>query len=142
LATAAAFHIEDVYPSVDGGRYPVKRIAGEAVEVWADIFRNGHDVTVAALLWKRAGERDWQSVPMRHHGNDRWTASFTPHTCGHFVYAIEAWTDEFATWRRDFQRKQDAGLDVTLDALEGASLLTRAQVDDPAAAAVIIEKCE
>jgi starch synthase (maltosyl-transferring) len=142
LAATAAFHIEDVYPSVDGGRFAVKRVAGETVEVWADVFRNGHDVTVAALLWRPVEATAWQRVPMRHHGNDRWTGSFRPTECGHYVYAIEAWTDDFATWRRDFERKQDAGLDVTLDALEGASMLTRAQVSDPAAAAVIIEKCE
>ena len=28
-ATAGAFHIEDVYPLIDGGRFAVKRIAGE-----------------------------------------------------------------------------------------------------------------
>jgi starch synthase (maltosyl-transferring) len=142
LAAASAFHIEDVYPSVDAGRFAVKRVAGETVEVWADIFRNGHDVTVAALLWRPVEATEWQRVPMRHHGNDRWTGSFRPTERGHYVYAIEAWTDDFATWRRDFERKQDAGLDVTLDALEGASMLTRAQASDPAAAAVIIEKCE
>ena len=46
--TAPCFLIEDIYPCVDGGRYPVKRIAGESVEVWADIFREGHDVFAAA----------------------------------------------------------------------------------------------
>ena len=142
LVTAAAFHVEDIYPSVDGGRFPVKRIVGESVEVWADIFRNGHDVTIAALLWKHDGDEDWQRVPMRHDGNDRWTASFVPHQLGRHHYAIEAWTDEFATWRRDFVRKRDAGVDVTLDALEGASMLTKAQVSKPDAAAVIIQKCE
>lgn len=142
LATATAFHIEDVYPSIECGRFAVKRIVGETVEVWADIFRNGHDVNAAAVLWKRADATDWQRSPMRHQGNDRWTGSFRPTQCGHYVFAIEAWTDDFATWRRDFERKQEAGLDVSLDALEGAGLLTRAQVTDPAAAAVIIEKCE
>jgi Domain of unknown function (DUF3416) len=34
-------YIEDVYPVVDGGRFPVKRIVGEEVDVWADIFRDG-----------------------------------------------------------------------------------------------------
>ena len=28
-AAGGAFHIEDVYPLIDGGRFPVKRIAGE-----------------------------------------------------------------------------------------------------------------
>ena len=39
-----AFHFEDIYPSIDGGRFPVKRIVGERVEVWADRYRDGHDV--------------------------------------------------------------------------------------------------
>ena len=43
-AAGGAFHIEDVYPLIDGGRFPVKRIVGERVEVWADIYRDGHDV--------------------------------------------------------------------------------------------------
>lgn len=142
LATAAAFHIENIYPSVDGGRYPVKRIVGETVEVWADIFRNGHEVTVAMLLWKRDGEPEWHREPMRHDGNDRWTASFIPRELGRHHYAIEAWTDEFGTWRRDFERKREAGLDVSLDALEGASLLTKAHEAKPDAAVIIIQKCE
>ena len=46
--TGPRFRIEDIYPCIDGGRYPVKRIAGETVDIWADIFREGHDVTAAA----------------------------------------------------------------------------------------------
>jgi len=38
-AAGGAFYIEDVYPLIDGGRFPVKRIVGERVEVWADIYR-------------------------------------------------------------------------------------------------------
>ncbi len=142
LAAAAAFHIEAVYPSVDDGRFPVKRIVGEPVEVWADIFRNGHEVTVAQLLWKRDGETEWRREPMRHDVNDRWTASFTPRDLGRHHYVVEAWTDEFGTWRRDFERKRDAGVDVSLDALEGASLLTKADAAKREAAAVIVQKCE
>src|SRR3981189_826944 len=44
-------YIEDIYPVVDAGRFPIKRIAGETVEVWADIFRDGHAVLAAELLW-------------------------------------------------------------------------------------------
>ena len=69
--TGPRFRIEDIFPCIDGGRYPVKRIAGEAVEVWADIFRDGHDVLAAALLWRKEAETEWQRAPMRLHGNDR-----------------------------------------------------------------------
>ena len=53
VAVAGAFHIEGVYPAIDGGRFAVKRIAGERVEVWADVYRDGHDIIAADLIWRR-----------------------------------------------------------------------------------------
>jgi starch synthase (maltosyl-transferring) len=79
---------------------------------------------------------------MTHHGNDRWVGSFLPDQPGRYVYAIEAWTDEFATWRRGFELKQKAGADLSLDAIEGAGMLTKAQSGGHAAAAVILRQCE
>ncbi len=140
-AGAGAFHIEDVYPLIDGGRFPVKRIAGERVEVWADIYRDGHDLVNAALVWRREGDREWRYEPMIHHSNDRWGGSFMPDAPGRYVYAIEAWTDEFATWRHGFERRQETGADLTLDAIEGAAMLSKAQAGGHAAA-VILRQCE
>jgi starch synthase (maltosyl-transferring) len=137
-----SFRIEDVYPRIDGGRFPVKRIVGERVEIWADIYRDGHDVVTAALLWRREQDREWRREPMTHHSNDRWGGSFVADAPGRHVYAIEAWTDEFATWRRGFELKQQAGADLTLDAIEGAGMLTKAQSGGHAAAAVILRQCE
>jgi starch synthase (maltosyl-transferring) len=122
--TGPRFLIEDIYPCVDGGRYPVKRIAGESVEVWADIFREGHDVVAAALLWRLETCPDWQRDPMRFHGNDRWHGSFTPPKPGAYLFAIEAWTDQFATWRKEFTIRQKAGQDLSLPTHEGLELLT------------------
>lgn len=136
------FHITDVYPSVDGGRFPVKRIVNEPVEVWADIYRDGHDVIAAALVWRREDSAEWQHAPMTLHGDDRWGGSFVPDRTGRYVYAIEAWTDAFASWRHRFEQKQRDGGDHALDAIEGAGLLTQAQATGPAAAAVIIRQCE
>jgi starch synthase (maltosyl-transferring) len=141
-AAGGAFHIEDIYPLIDGGRFPVKRVVGERIEVWADIFRDGHDVSNAALLWRRERDREWRREPMRHHSNDRWGGSFVPDAPGRYVYAIEAWTDEFATWRRGFELKQKAGANLALDAIEGAGMLTRAQAGGPAATAIILKQCE
>ncbi len=137
-----AFHIEDVYPLIDGGRFAVKRIVGERVEVWADIYRDGHEVIAAALVWRREDDREWRREPMTHSGNDRWTGSFVPDQPGRYLYAIEAWTDEFATWRHGFELKQKAGADLTLDALEGAGMLTKAQAGGHAASAIILRQCE
>jgi starch synthase (maltosyl-transferring) len=141
-SAGGAFHIEDVYPLVDGGRFAVKRIAGERVEVWADIYRDGHDVILAALIWRRESDREWRRASMSHHSDDRWVGSFVPDTPGRYLYAIEAWTDEFASWRHGFERQQIAGADLALDAIEGAGMLTKAQAGGPAASAVILRQCE
>jgi starch synthase (maltosyl-transferring) len=141
-AVGGAFHIEGVYPLIDGGRFAVKRIVGERIEIWADVYRDGHDVVAAALLWRRERDREWRREPMTHHSNDRWSGSFVPDQPGRYVYAIEAWTDEFATWRHGLELKQKAGADLTLDAIEGAGMLTKAQAGGYAAAAVILKQCE
>ncbi|MGB9016109.1 MAG: maltotransferase domain-containing protein, partial [Pseudolabrys sp.] len=121
--TGPRFIIENIYPCVDGGRYPVKRIAGEVVEVWADIFREGHDVLVAVLLWRSESAAQWQREPMQLHGNDRWHGRFAPPEPGAYLFAIEAWTDQFATWRKEFMLRKEAGQDLALPAREGHELL-------------------
>jgi starch synthase (maltosyl-transferring) len=122
--TGPRFRIEDIYPSVDGGRYAVKRIAGEIVDVWADVFREGHDVIAATLLWRPESDSKWRSEPMQHLNNDRWHGQFTPPEPGRYLFQIEAWTDQFATWRKEFQLKQEAGQDIALEAREGRELVT------------------
>jgi starch synthase (maltosyl-transferring) len=131
------FAIEDVYPVVDGGRYPVKWIAGELFEVWADIFRDGHDVIAASLLWRREDEASWHSHPMEHQENDRWRGSFLPQLTGRYLYAIDAWTDTFGTWRRDFLLKREAGQRIELETREGRALLDTARARTDAARKVI-----
>ncbi|SFJ83872.1 alpha-1,4-glucan:maltose-1-phosphate maltosyltransferase [Bradyrhizobium sp. Gha] len=141
-AAGSAFLIEDVYPLIDGGRFAVKRIAGDRVEVWADIYRDGDATISAALIWRGEQEREWRRESMIHHGDDRWSGAFVPTEPGPYVYAIEAWTDEFATWRHGVERKQLSGSDITLDAIEGAGLLTKAQGARQDAAAIILRQCE
>jgi starch synthase (maltosyl-transferring) len=137
-----AFHIEEIFPSIDCGRFAVKRIVGETVEVWADIYRDGHDVVAADLIWRREPESGWQRTPMTHHGNDRWVGAFVPSQTGRYSYAIEAWTDEFATWRHGFEQKRKVNVATELDAMEGASLLTRALCGGQEATENIARACE
>jgi starch synthase (maltosyl-transferring) len=133
------FLIEEIYPVVDGGRFPVKRIAGQTVDVWADITRDGHDVTAAALLWRRADEPGWRRAPMLLHDNDRWTGSFQPTIPGRYTFAIEAWTDEFASWRHGVLIKRGAGQDIALDLRDGAKLIAGMEPRDPAARAALAD---
>jgi len=124
--------IERVQPEIDGGRYPIKRVAGEPIEVWADVLREGHDRLAAALLWRKESEKEWQREPMRLRGNDRWQGRFTPPEPGRYLFEIEAWTDQFGSWRHELLIKRDAGLDVTLELREGRDILGELKPRDAA----------
>ena len=134
-------YIEDIYPAVDSGRFPVKRIAGEPVDVWVDIFRDGHAILAAELIWRAEDSKKWSRNPLEFQQNDRWSGSFTPKTPGRYRYAVEAWTDAFGTWRRDFLVKRDAGQDVTPEVQEGRQILTRLKPRSKADAFIISEAC-
>ncbi len=50
-------HRERLAGSWTAGRTPVKRVVGEVVEVWADIFTDGHDKIGAELLFRACRTR-------------------------------------------------------------------------------------
>ena len=43
--------IDAVAPVIDGGRFPLKRIAGERVRIEAHCFTDGHDRLRVVLRW-------------------------------------------------------------------------------------------
>jgi len=122
--------VEGVLPQVDGGRFPVKRVAGDQVVVTADVFADGHDVLAAALLFRKAGDRDWQETPMALLDNDRWSGRFVVDALGRYEYTVEGWIDRFESWRHELTKKFEAGQDVSSELLEGAALIRN--TGDPA----------
>ena len=117
--------IEAVTPSVDCGRFPIKRVAGEQVDVEADCFADGHDVVACLVLYRRAEQKAWKSVAMKALGNDRWRGSFGVESLGTYVYTITAWVDAFLSWRHDFAGRIDAD-DIRVAAQAGADLIEAA----------------
>ena len=116
-------------PQVDCGRYPVKRIAGERVDVGARIFRDGHDALGAAVRYRPAGATRWQEAPLAPLGNDQWAGSFVVDRPGLWSFRIEAWTDRIATYQDEIRRKVDGGQDdLTSELAEGAVLLGRSSI--------------
>jgi starch synthase (maltosyl-transferring) len=115
--------VEAVAPQVDDGRFPIKRTIGDRVTVEADAFADGHDVVTAALLHRRSTVEGWTETLMESIGNDRWQASFTVAHLGRYHYTVIAWTDAFATWRRDLEKRIEAKQDVDVDLLVGAALV-------------------
>ena len=119
--------VECVSPSLDDGRFPVKRVLGDSFEVSADIFKDGHDQLGAHLRYKPPGATEWRTTPMVYdYDSDRWTGGFPLDTIGEWVYTVDGWTDRFGTWRAALQKKIDAGHDVSLELLEGAALVDTA----------------
>ena len=118
--------IENVAPTVDGGRYPLKREVDDVLEVSADIFKEGHDVLVAFLLYRRLDERRWHDTPMRHVDNDRWAGVFTLSQNARYVFTLEALADPFRSWLADLGKRVDAGQDVASELTEGAELVRAA----------------
>ena len=121
-ATNSPVVIERIHPMLDCGRHRAKAIVGDRVTVAADIFRDGTAELAAVVRYRRAGGR-WAEAPLTHLGNDRWEGSFPVERIGRHEYAIQAWTDHFATWRRDLIKKNDAGQDISLELAEGALLI-------------------
>lgn len=117
--------IESISPAVDDGRFAVKRIAGDRVEVEADCFADGHDTLDCVLRYRREGDRDWQETRMVALGNDRWRGAFTVPATGRYQYAVTAWVDAFLSWRHDFARRVEAE-DLRVAALVGADWIDAA----------------
>jgi starch synthase (maltosyl-transferring) len=126
FATYAAIAIEDVQPELDGGHWPIKRVAGDSIEVSADIFKEGHDMLQARVIYQQVGQAQWQESPMRPIDNDRWVGTFSVDHNARYVYGVLAFTDVFGSWRADFQKRLAAAQDVTSELLEGLRLVEAA----------------
>ena len=117
--------IENVAPAVDGGRFPIKRVAGETIVVEADCFADGHDKLACRLLHRRDDAPAWQFVPMAPLPNDRWRAEFIADALGRYRYSITAWVDAFLSWQHDFARRIEIE-DLQIAAQVGATLIEEA----------------
>jgi starch synthase (maltosyl-transferring) len=128
--------IDAVLPNVDGGRFPAKRVAGEAVAVEAHCFTDGHDKIRVVLRWGLKGsvKADYE-IDMQAQVNDIWTAEFTPSVPGRYQYTVMAWVDHFESWRRELERREDRG-DILVAFRVGAVLIdeTAARANDSDAA--------
>ena len=122
--TPARIQIQEVSPQVDCGRYPVKRTAGERVDVTARVFRDGHETLGAVVRHKAPGAARWAETPLEPLGNDVWAGSFAVDRPGLWSFRIEAWVDRVASFQDELRRKVAAGqADLAGELSEGAVLL-------------------
>ncbi|MGW2486759.1 alpha-1,4-glucan--maltose-1-phosphate maltosyltransferase [Streptomyces sp. NPDC001606] len=123
----------DVRPVVQHGRRPAKAVTGEAFQVTATVFREGHDAVAANVVLRDPAGRPGPWTPMRElaPGTDRWGATVTAGAPGRWSYTVEAWSDPLTTWRRHAEIKIPAGIDTELVLAEGALLYERAAAGVP-----------
>ena len=117
--------IDAVLPAVDGGRFPIKCIAGECVAIDAHCFTDGHDKLRVLLRWGAAGASEEYEVEMKPQGNDVWRAEFTPPRAGRYRYTVWAWVDPFESWRYELERRDDPA-DVRMALQVGSALIAEA----------------
>src|SRR5690606_36006180 len=84
--------VENLEPVVDGGRFPIKAVPGEIIEVTADIFRDGHEKCEAVLLFRKEGGDKWMRSPMEFVDNDSWRGRFAAYEPGNYEFTVEART--------------------------------------------------
>jgi starch synthase (maltosyl-transferring) len=117
--------IENLQPTIDSGRFPIKRVIGQTVKVAADAFSDSHDALSCVLRYRLTSEKNWREVAMLPLGNDHWQASFTLTELGQYVYTITAWVDHFLSWQNAFVRRNDAQ-DIAIALQSGSKLVEEA----------------
>jgi starch synthase (maltosyl-transferring) len=124
-SSLGAIVIDQLRPATPGGSGRPKTSVGEATPVQARIFRDGHDLLAARVSWRKAGGRKWTRSPLEQTVNDIWVGTVTCTEVGPHEVVVEAWTDVFATWRKELRLKVGANQDVTTELEEGARILER-----------------
>lgn len=118
--------VHSVYPEIEGGKYYIKRVPNDKVEVKAAIFGDGHDYIRAAVCYRKQGKKTWQENPMMDLGNDDWMGSFRVEEEGFYDYKIEAWVDQLLNWYNGFKKKFADGQDMRVELQIGANFLNQA----------------
>jgi len=117
--------IEAVAPTVDAGRFPVKRELGDRLVVEADVFADGHDsLSGEVVAHPPAGEP--RTYPLEFVDNDRWRAVVPLDAIGRWQFSVHGWIDHFESWRKATLAKVRAGQDVSVELVTGKSLIDAA----------------
>ncbi|GAA4268823.1 alpha-1,4-glucan--maltose-1-phosphate maltosyltransferase [Hyunsoonleella aestuarii] len=112
--------IDYVSPSVNCGKFYIKRVVNELVNVEAHILADGHDVLSASVLYRHESDKSWSEIRMNLVSNDEWQATFKVEKQGYYSYKVQAWVDYALNWRHGLIRKIDDGQHVVSELLEGA----------------------
>ena len=63
--------------------------------------------------------------------NDRWRGMFVPEANAPHLYTLIAWRDRFESWRDEVSKKHAAGVDISVELIEGKNLVAAAMAQRP-----------
>jgi len=125
--TLGRIPVFDVTPCVEHGAFPAKSVVGEAFNVTATVFREGHDaVSATVVLIDPDGRERHEPMTLITPGLDQWSAEICADRTGKWSYRVEGWSDPYGTWEHDATIKVAADVDTELMLEEGALVLLRA----------------
>lgn len=126
--------ITSVSPTVDDGRWPIKRTRGEPVTVTAGVIVDSHEVLAVELVHRHEDEQSEHVVRMPATGNDEYEGSFEVSEVGRYLYRVRAWINRFATWQDQFRRRVKGGesqAEIESELKVGVDLLKQAAANAP-----------
>lgn len=118
--------INNILPSVDGGKYPAKIVIQNKVTISADIFTDGIDKITACVLLRHSDQKQRKELELQLVDNDRWETAFVPERLGRYSFQVVAWINAFATWQSSIEKKHLAGQDISLDLKGGSAIAEEA----------------
>lgn len=126
--------ITSVDPTVENGRWPIKRAVGERVEVTAGVIVDSHEALAVELVHRHEDDDAEHIVRMPSTSNDEYRGAFDVTQVGRYLYRVRAWINRFATWQDQFQRRVEGGesqLEIESELTAGAALLAEAAEEAP-----------
>ena len=118
--------IENTMPVIDGGQFAAKAVAGQDVTVTSKVFTDGHDKLAVRIRWRALDDEVWNSEVMTDLGNNGWRGQFNVPNQGRYVFCIEAWFDQYASFCYELEKKYGAGVPISLELQEGRNHVQQA----------------
>lgn len=117
--------ISEVTPQVDDGRLPAKAAVGEEVPVRACVFSDGQPVLLVRARWRAkacSSHLPWAYSPLEAQIDDFWIGNITFPDLGEAEFQVEAWRDDFGSWRQNYRRWLRAKADPSQELQTGVQL--------------------
>ena len=105
--------IDQVTPSIDGGRNPFKRAIGDWIPFTTHAFADSHDLIQVELRIRKVDTKAWKVFPMPPLGNDEFEVTYCTDSIGLFEFEVAGVIDHYGSWQEGFQKKHQEGIPVS-----------------------------